>query len=117
MFCLASHKLLGRRVLVIADDGDLALAMTETIGYEGGIVLGPTSTIEEALCYIATIGSVDCVMLETRMATSANREIPSLFTDHGVEPVFVIGHDEWFDEDDEDLDECWPTSGPVLAHA
>lgn len=117
MFSLASHKLLGRRILVIADEADTALVLTDAIGGEGGVALGPTATIEEALSYVSSIGKVDCVMLETRMAISARRLIPPLFADHGVETVMVTGHDEWFEEDDDDGEKYWPETGLLLANA
>ena len=101
----------------VADEADTASVMTDAIGDEGGVALGPAATIEEALSYVASIGEVDCVMLETRMAISANRLIPPLFADRGVETIMVTGHDEWFEEDDADGEKYWPETRLLLANA
>jgi DNA-binding NtrC family response regulator len=117
MFSLASQKSLGRRILVIADEADVASIMTDAIGDEGGVALGPVASIDEALCYVATMGRVDCVMLEIRLATSESRVVPLLFAERQIETIFVTGHDDWFEEDAGDMDDEWLVPRLMLASA
>ena len=107
MFTLASQKFFGRRILVIEQDDAIVESMRAAIAGAGGTALGPMNDIDEALFYIATVGRVDCVLIETSVTASTSRPIPELFRDRGVETIFVIGHDDWFDEDEDD----WSVEG------
>jgi hypothetical protein len=102
MFSLAWQRLSGRRVLVIEADNALAAVMQSAVIDAGGTALGPLQDIDEALCYIATIGRVDCVLLDTSVTASTSRPIPELFRDRQIETVFVTGYDDWFDDEDAD---------------
>jgi hypothetical protein len=117
MFSLATHRLIGRRILVIEAETDFASEMREAILSHSGIALGPTSDIGDALSYITNIGHVDCVMLDTRFAQTKSALVPDVFRNRGVEAIFVTGHDEWFDVDEDDVVDAVPLGGRALAAA
>jgi FixJ family two-component response regulator len=116
MLRLMSQKILGRRVLVVEPDGDSAAALRMAVLSQGGLALGPTDSAADALSYIATAGPVDCIMVDTRLAASIAPFIPEFLKDRGVEVIFVTGHDDWFDLEEDDIEDVW-TGAAMLAIA
>ena len=117
MFSLATHRLIGRRILVVEAETEFASEMREAILSHSGIALGPTSDIGDALRYIANVGHVDCVMLDTRLSQTKSTLVPDVFREWGVEAIFVTGHDEWFDADEDDVVDTVRLGDRVLAGA
>ena len=115
MFSLASRKLFNRRILVVENETEIASTLLAAVLSEGGLPLGPVADVEDALRYVADIGQIDSIILDTRMAGSTHTPIPDLFRERGIDTIFVTGHDDWFDGDDDD--NAWEVCETRLATA
>ena len=99
MFRLATTSLIGRRVLTIETDFDLAADMARDIENSGGTLVGVVPGIPAALAFLATGLGVDCAMMVAPLADTADVTSLDLLRTQGVEIVFVTGFDEWFEDE------------------
>ena len=99
MFRLATTSLIGRRVLTIETDFELAADMARDIENSGGTLVGAVPGIPAALAFLSTGLGVDCAMMAAPLLDTADVASLDILRAQGVEIVFVTGFDEWYEEE------------------
>lgn len=89
-----SGALAGRRVLVLEDEFFLADDLAATLRAAGAVVVGPFSTVDQALQALET-GAADCdlAILDLNLRGVRSYPVADLLTARGVPFVFVTGLD------------------------
>lgn len=83
-----THQLAGKRILIVEDDYLIAISLADAITAEGGEVVGPLASVDQALSAIANV-RVDGAVLNVRLRNDEEsypvadaltlRRIPFLF--------------------------------------
>jgi len=85
-------SLAGRRLLVAEDEPLLALELEESLRGLGCEVLGPVSTLEEALHLAAEPGRIDAAVLDINLGGRPSFPVADHLTRRGVPVVFTTGY-------------------------
>ena len=85
-------SLAGRRLLVAEDEPLLALELEESLRGLGCEVLGPVSTLEEALHLAAAPGRIDAAVLDINLGGRPSFPVADHLTRRGVPVVFTTGY-------------------------
>jgi CheY-like chemotaxis protein len=81
-----------KRVLVVEDEGLLALMMLDQLGALGYAVVGPASTLSEAL-HMATTASVDAALLDLNLHGVFAGEVAEILAQRHIPFLFITGYD------------------------
>jgi hypothetical protein len=114
MLKMASIDLFGRRAVIVESEADTIARLTEDLAASGGHLVRTFATVEAALGFCRSSRSADCVIIDVAHATTPNRPLTELFAELGIAVVFVTGFDDWFLEDDDDIEDV-PV--PLYAYA
>lgn len=105
MLKMASIDLFGRRAVIVDSEADAIARMAEDLADSGGHLVKTFASVEAALGFCRSSRSADCVILDVAQATTPSRPLTEVFAELGVAVVFVTGFDDWFLEEDDDIDE------------
>jgi CheY-like chemotaxis protein len=85
----------GRRILVVEDDYMLADDLREDLEHAGAEVLGPVSTVEDALALLAREDRLDGAVLDVNLAGEPVYPVADALLARGVRFAFATGYDGW----------------------
>ena len=81
-----------RRILVVEDDGLLAMYISDLLDELGHYVVGPTGTVEDALAKIAS-EAIDLALLDVNLGNGkTSYPVAEMLTRRGVPFAFVTGY-------------------------
>jgi CheY-like chemotaxis protein len=82
-----------KRVMVVEDEGLLALLVTEQVADLGYIVVGPACTMVEAR-KLATTASIDGALLDLKLHDVLSHEVANILTLRQIPFAFITGYNE-----------------------
>ncbi len=82
----------GRRILVVEDDGLIAMLLEAMLGDLGCKVVGPAVSVDEALEMIGTGVALDAALLDLNLDGSPSYPVADALTKLGVPVVFCTGY-------------------------
>jgi PAS domain S-box-containing protein len=86
-------ELAGRRIVLIEDEMLVAMELEEALRDLGCEVLGPATTVEEAMRLTqAEAGRIDAAILDVNLAGRPSFPVADLLTGHGVPVIFATGY-------------------------
>jgi CheY-like chemotaxis protein len=91
---MASHALLGRRLLVVEDEYLLADDMRLNLEDAGAVVVGPVGSLSEALSLIAKEELLDGAILDVNLGGEKSFAVADHLMARGVPLIFATGYDE-----------------------
>lgn len=86
---MLSEPLAGQKILVVEDDFWIAVGLTDTLESAGAEILGPASTVEEALNLLDP--RPDVATLDIRLADETSFPIADELARRGIPFVFATG--------------------------
>lgn len=104
-------RLQGARVLVVEDEALVALFVEDILVEHGAVVVGPATTIEQALSLISS-ESIDVGFLDVNLNGQRSQPIARQLRDRGVPFMFATGYG---DADMEGLGDVSVISKPYRA--
>ena len=84
----------GRRILLVEDDYFIADAMLGALEDAGATVLGPVSSVKEALALLDGEPEVDSAILDINLNGEMVYPVADALTARGVPFIFATGYDE-----------------------
>jgi len=90
----AANPLVGRRVLLVEDDYFIAQEMRRAFEAIGAEVVGPVSTVEEALELIAATPDLDAAALDINLQDEMVYLVADALQARGVPFVFTSGYEK-----------------------
>lgn len=81
----------GKSVLVVEDEPLVALDFVASLGGAGILAVGPAATTDEALRLIETAGSLDCALLDAKLAGRPVDDVAAALTRRNIPFAFVTG--------------------------
>jgi DNA-binding NtrC family response regulator len=84
-------NLFGHRILVVEDDGLLAMIYDEILKDVGAEVVGPVATVDAARKLVIA-NAVSAALLDIRLGNHEVWPVARLLADRGVPFVFTTGH-------------------------
>ena len=84
----------GRRILLVEDDYFIADAMSDALEDAGATVLGPVSSVEEALALLDREREVDSAILDINLNGEMVFPVADMLTARGIPFLFATGYDE-----------------------
>lgn len=86
--------LAGRHVLIVEDEYLVATALAEELSDEGVAVVGPASSVDNALALIADARQLDLAVLDVNLRGENVYPAADVLADKGIPFVLVTGYDE-----------------------
>jgi DNA-binding NtrC family response regulator len=96
------------RVLVVEDEGILAMDLQDLLESHGAIVIGPAATVENALA-LAGSKNIDCAILDVNVAGKTVFAVAQVLSDQGIPFLFQTGHGDM-----QALSRDWPGSEVLI---
>ena len=94
MMMMAKHdEAVARRVLVVEDNFNIAVALTRLLKLRGYDVVGPTATVNGALALIAD-ETIDGAILDINLRGEMVYPAVDVLREKGVRIVFMTGYDQ-----------------------
>ena len=84
----------GRRMLLVEDDYFIADAMLKALSDAGATVLGPVSSVTEALALLDGEPELDSAILDINLNGEMVFPVADALTDRGIPFLFATGYDE-----------------------
>jgi CheY-like chemotaxis protein len=88
----ARSSLSHRRILIVEDEGIVAWALADSIAARGAIVVGPASTVGQALALIASDDSFDAALLDMNLGGIIADPVADRLVACGIPFVFISGY-------------------------
>lgn len=88
----AGCPLVGKRILIAEDDLFIADDLACTVEEEGAAVVGPFSTLAEAMNAIETVGSLDGAVLDLNLFGERTYPLVDRLRERGIPCVFATGY-------------------------
>jgi CheY-like chemotaxis protein len=85
-----TYQLEGRKVLIVEDDGSIAVDLATAVGQAGGIVIGPTPSVAGAFALMAE-HTLDGALLDIRLRGETSFPLADVLVVLGIPFVFVSG--------------------------
>ena len=82
----------GKRVLIVEDEGLVAMTAEMAVEDEGAVVVGPATTLEQGLA-LARAGGIDAAVLDVNLRGEKSYPIADVLVERGVPFVFATGYD------------------------
>jgi len=82
-----------KRILVVEDEYMLAMEMSSELSDAGAVVIGPTSTIEQAIALIQSDSAIDGAILDVNLGGELVYPVARLLAQRGTPFVFVTGYE------------------------
>lgn len=90
----APPDIAGRRLLIVEDDFYIATDLASWLESEGAHVLGPTSSVDDALDLLATNAPPDAAVLDINLGDERVFPVADALQSAQVPFVFLSGYDE-----------------------
>src|SRR5262245_44456233 len=90
---MRAHALKGKRILVVEDEAAVSLMLEDLLTDAGATVVGPAVDAAEALALIRPVGTIDCAVLDYRLAVGTSAAVADTLMERGVPFVFASGYD------------------------
>ena len=85
-----AHLLEGRKILVVEDEGPIALNLANAVAQAGGIVIGPTATVAASFALMAD-HTLDGALLDIRLRGETSFPLADVLAVLDIPFVFVSG--------------------------
>lgn len=82
----------GKTVLILEDDGLLAMELDVVLQDYGAVVVGPMYTVAETLAALAN-GPVDAAVLDVNLGQESSEPVADRLADAGTPFLYLSGHD------------------------
>jgi CheY-like chemotaxis protein len=92
------RALVGRRVLIVEDDFNIARALERLLKMEGAEISGPAPTVHAAMALIESGERIDGALLDVNLRQHTVYEVADALLTRGVRVVFTSGYDTSFIE-------------------
>lgn len=86
--------LAGKRVLIVEDDYFIAFDMAEDFARLGAVVLGPVSSVAEALRLLAGPDAVDGAMLDVNLVSELVFPLAEALRERGIPFAFATAYEQ-----------------------
>jgi CheY-like chemotaxis protein len=83
----------GRRILVVEDEFLLACALADLLEDRGAEVIGPTTSVEQALGLIEDAERLDGALLDINLHGEISFAVADVLSSRGVPFAFTTGYD------------------------
>jgi len=91
--CLHQARLLGKRILVVEDEAIVAMAIEDDLFNEGARIMGPVSSVDEALQLIeAADGRLSAAVLDLNLNGASVLPVANRLAGLGVPFLFATGY-------------------------
>jgi CheY-like chemotaxis protein len=87
--------LTGIHILIVEDDFFIADDMAQAFEQLGAQIVGPVSTIREALLLLGTADGIDAAVLDVDLHGEMSFPVADALKARGVPFVFATGYDRW----------------------
>ena len=87
-------RLTGRRILIVEDNFNIAVAMARLLKAQGAEVAGPAATVPDALALIANGERIDGAALDINLRGKLVYPVVDALRGKGVPMVFMTGYDQ-----------------------
>lgn len=88
------HTLDGRRILIVEDEGMLAVEIEELLIRMGCIVIGPSNSISRAAC-LAQEENIDAAILDVNIRGQKIYPVAEILQSCGIPFIFLTGYGNW----------------------
>jgi CheY-like chemotaxis protein len=85
----------GRRVLIVEDQCAVALDLCESLDREGASVVGPASSVEDALQILESSGRPDLAVLDVKLSSGLVYPVADRLEQLGVPYLFTTACEPW----------------------
>ena len=85
-----THPLEGRKILIVEDEGPIALNLASAVAQAGGIVIGPTPSVAGSFALMAE-HTLDGALLDIRLRGETSFPLADVLAVLGIPFVFVSG--------------------------
>jgi DNA-binding NtrC family response regulator len=89
----AANSLGGRRLLLVEDDYLIAADLAASLAEMGALVIGPMSSIDDALDAIASSDRIDAAVLDVNLNGQRIYPVADALREHDVPFVFTTGYE------------------------
>jgi DNA-binding NtrC family response regulator len=86
----ATPPLAGRRILIVEDEGPIALNLASAVAQAGGIVVGPAASVAQSFALMADY-TLDGALLDIRLRGETSFPLADVLAVLGIPFVFVSG--------------------------
>jgi DNA-binding NarL/FixJ family response regulator len=86
-----THKLAGKRVLIVEDDNILSMNLADELAAEGATVIGSTATVTDALDVIAST-DLDGAIVDINLSGKAAFPVADALAERHIPFVFATGY-------------------------
>jgi CheY-like chemotaxis protein len=87
-----TEQLHGRRILIVEDEYLIAADLAQSLGDFGATVIGPASTVAEAMTLLGAEPSVDAAVLDVQLRGEKTYPIAQVLLARGIRVVFATGY-------------------------
>jgi CheY-like chemotaxis protein len=112
----------GRRILVAEDELLVAMVLEDTIIEAGGMVLGPVTSVLEAMSLLQAAkanGGISAAVINLRLGQQSTTKLADALTEQGVPFIYATGYNSHSDIDAHQeamvLDKPYTTTGLLQA--
>jgi DNA-binding NtrC family response regulator len=85
-----THTLDGRKILIVEDEGPLAVTLASAVAQAGGVVIGPTPSVTASFALMAE-HTLDGALLDIRLRGETSFPLADVLAVLGIPFVFVSG--------------------------
>src|SRR5258705_1559951 len=85
-----TYPLEGRKILIVEDEGPIALNLASAVAQAGGIVIGPTPSVSASFALMAE-HTLDGALLDIRLRGETSFRLADVLAVLGIPFVFVSG--------------------------
>lgn len=90
----ATHTLAGRRILIVEDEGIIALWIEEAVLELGCLVVGPAGTLAKAL-RLAREENIDAAILDVNVRSEKTYSVAEILQSRGIPFALASGYADW----------------------
>ncbi|MGY3266894.1 response regulator [Lysobacter sp. HA35] len=83
----------GLRLLLVEDEYVLALGLADALGDMGAVVLGPVTTVEDALGLVERVPEIDAAVLDVNLGQQVVYPVADALTARGIPFLFATANE------------------------
>lgn len=91
----ANPAIAGRTIMVVEDEYLIAVNLELVLTEHGAKVLGPFSSVDQALSALSPRVQLDAAVLDINVRGRMVFPVAEKLTEHGIPFVFATGYDKW----------------------